>query len=136
MLGGAVLHQAVGRAQHQRHGGLSAEHVVRLGHLVEHLVHGDADEIREMQVDDRLGAGDGRADARADERRLGDRRVKHALGEFVLHAGELAEDAALLGDVLAVDEHTFVGSHLFEHGLASRLAECDDSLTHIGSPHR
>jgi len=29
---------------------------VRLGHLVEHLVHGDADEIREMQVDDRLSA--------------------------------------------------------------------------------
>jgi len=44
---------------------------VRLGHLVEHLVHGDADEIREMQVDDRLGAGDGRADARADVSEIG-----------------------------------------------------------------
>ncbi len=74
---------------------LAAEHVAELGHLVEDLVHADADEIGEHQFGHRPQPGKRRAAGSADDGRLGNRRIDHALGaELRQQALGHAEDAA------------------------------------------
>ena len=70
---------AAGRRDRQRQGGAAAEHVLHLRRLVDDLVQRHADEVHEHEVDDRPQAGDGGADAEADDRLLADRRVDDAL---------------------------------------------------------
>jgi hypothetical protein len=74
---------------------LAAKHVTELRHLVEDLVHADADEVGEHQFGDRAQAGERGAAGGADDRGLGDWRVDHAqLAEARQQPLGHAEDAA------------------------------------------
>ena len=65
---------------------------------------------------------DGGADRDADDHRLGERRVHHAVAaELVEQAVGGQEDAALLADVLAQDDDRLVAAHLLGQRLADRL---------------
>ena len=59
-----------------------AGHERQLGRLVEQLVEADAEEVEVHQLDHGAHAGHGRADAEADDGRLGDRRVAHPVAEL------------------------------------------------------
>ncbi len=66
--------------------------------------------------------GHGRADGRAADGRLGDRRVEHApLAEFLEQAAGGAVRAAVEADVLTHDEDARVALHLLARGLDQRL---------------
>ena len=54
---------------------LAAGEVVELRGLVEDLVHGDADEVEELDLADGADAGDGEADREADSAGLAERAV-------------------------------------------------------------
>ena len=73
------------RAQDHRHFELAAGHVVNLGRLIDHLVHGQRDEIAEHDVHHRAHAGHRRADASPAMPGFGDRRIDDALGAKFLH---------------------------------------------------
>src|SRR5713226_8130087 len=75
VLGGRPARRPQRRAEDDGHLELAARHVVHLGGLVHHLVHGQRDEVAEHHVDDRPHAGHGGAHADAGIAGLGDRRV-------------------------------------------------------------
>ena len=52
---------------------------MNFGGLVDHLVHGQSDEVAEHDVDDRPHAGHGRAYGESGESGFGNRRVEHAV---------------------------------------------------------
>ena len=96
--------------------------VVHLAGDVDELVEAAGDEVRELHLADRPHPLDGGADGAADDRRLGQRRVHHAVGaelvdEAVGHLEGAAEDA----DVLAHHEDALVGAHLLAHRVGDRL---------------
>ena len=62
-----------------RHTDIAARLVVDLGHVVVDLVHTDAEEVSEHELDDRSHTLHGRADAKADEGGLRDGCVPNAL---------------------------------------------------------
>ena len=70
---------ALGHAHDQRHARLAAEHVVDVRGVVDDLVEREQREVDRHQLDDGAQARHRRADAHADDRVLGDRRVAHAL---------------------------------------------------------
>ncbi len=73
---------------------------------------GHADEVGELELDDRPLAHPGRADGGADEALLGDRRVDHALvAELLEEALRDAERPAEVADVLAEQEDALVLAH-------------------------
>ena len=74
LVAGALRHP-----HHHRHLRLAAEHVVDRRHVVDDLVHREQREVDRHQLDDRAQPGHRGADAHADDRVLGDRRVAHAL---------------------------------------------------------
>lgn len=116
--------RAVGRAQDHRHRTLAAEHEPRLGRLVDDGVHGDAAEVHEHDLDDRLEAADGGADGGTDDGRLGDRRVAHPLRpERVEQATRHTEGTARNRHVLAEQNHVGVVAHSVGKCLADRLSE-------------
>ena len=89
-----------------RHADLAAEHVAALGGLVGDLIHGEAGEIDVHDLGDGAQAGHRRADGRADDGGLGDRRVdararrrtfREALGDAI--------GAAVEAHLLAHDDH-------------------------------
>ena len=84
----SVLRAAAGRADRgahdQRDLDRAARHVPELGGVVDDLVHGQEEEVAVLDVDDRPHAHDGRADGRAEEAELGDRRVEHPVGKLLL----------------------------------------------------
>ena len=97
------------RADRQRHLDLAARHVAVLRRLVDDLLERERQEVLVHDLDDRAHARHRRADARADDRHLGDRRVAHALrAELVEQALRDGHRAAHLGDVLAHDEDVVV----------------------------
>ena len=99
-----------------------AHPVVGLAGDVDELVEAAGDEVGELHLGDRAQALDGGADRAADDRRLGQRRVHHALGaELVDEAVGHLEGAAEGADVLAHQEHALVGAHLLAHGVGDRL---------------
>ena len=112
------------RADRQRHLQLPARHVAVLRRLVDDLLHRERQEVLVHDLDDRAHALHRRADAGADDRHLGDRRVADALGaELVEHPLRDAHRAAHLGDVLAHDEDVLVArasprDERVAHGLA------------------
>ena len=64
-------------------------------HLVAHLHHGRPDVIEELNLDDRLEAARGHADAAADDAGLCNRRIEHAiLAVLALQAERRLEDPA------------------------------------------
>ena len=64
------------RAHGERHLGGAAGHERQLGRLVEQLVEADAEEVEVHHLDHRAHPGHRRADAEADDRRLGDRACR------------------------------------------------------------
>ena len=126
VLGGAAAGGAEGGAEHHRHLELAAGHVVRLGGLVDELVHHQRQEVAEHEVDHRTHAGHGGADRHAGEAGFADGRVAHPFGaELLDQAGEHLEGGAGLGDVLAQDEHARVAAHLLGERLVDGLGEGD-----------
>ena len=107
-----------------RHLPLAAGHVVDLGGLVGHLVHDDAQEVAEHDVDDRPHAGHRGADAEAGEAGFRDRRVDDAvLAELVDQAGQHLERRARLGHVLAHEDDLGIAAHFLGDRFLDRVAE-------------
>ena len=105
------------RAHGQRHLRGAAGHERQLRGLVEQLVEADAEEVEVHQLDDGAHARHRRADAEADDRALGDRRVADAIAEAVVQPAREAEHVAAGGDVDPGDEHALVAGELgFERG--------------------
>ena len=103
-----------------RHGEALA--VVHLAGDVHELVEAAGDEVGELHLADRPHARDRGADRRADDRRLGERRVHHArLAELLEEAVGDLERAAERADVLADHEHALVAAHLLAQPLGDRL---------------
>ena len=118
---------AVRRADHHRHAEpvvRAVAHPRRLGHdLVERRV----DEVRELDLGDRPQPVHRGADRRADDHRLGQRRVDDpVVAELGPQAVGREEHAALLADVLAQHDDRLVAAHLLGHALADRLDERPD----------
>ena len=78
----------------QRHLGRPAGHERELRRLVEQLVEADAEEVEVHHLDHGAHPGHGRAHAEADDRRLGDRGVAHAVTEPVGQPPGEPEDVA------------------------------------------
>ncbi len=80
-------------------------------------------EVPGHELDDRLEAGEGRADAHPGEAIFGDRRIDHARrAELIEQALGHFVGALILADLLAHDEHRRIAAHLLGHGVAQRLA--------------
>ena len=106
-----AVHKPIGIRDDQRHAALAAEHVAILRRLVDELVHRAQREIDDAHFDDRAQARERHAHGGAHDRRLGDRRVDHALGaELLLQPAVLREDAAA-SEVLAQRHHVRIGAH-------------------------
>ena len=117
---------AVGAAEDDRAAHLAARHVKRLGGRVDDLVDRLHGEVPGHELDDRLQAREGRADADAGKALFGDRRVDHALGaELVEQALADLVGALVLGDFLAHQEDIAIAAHLFGHRVAQRFAHGD-----------
>ncbi len=115
------------RANRQRHLDLPARHVPMLRRLVDDLLEGKRQEILVHDLDDRPHPLHRRADPRADDRHLRDRRVAHALAAELLEQPlRHAHRAAHLGDVLAHQEHVVVGAHRSRE----RVVDCLSVLHH------
>ncbi len=123
MLGGNAGGGAVRSAEDHRAAHLAARHVEGLGRRIDDVVDRLHGEVPRHELDDRLQAGQRRADAEAGEAVFGDRGVDHAPGaEFLQQPlGDLV-GALIFGDLLAHDEDFRVAPHLFGHGVAQRLA--------------
>ena len=100
--------------------GASAVPVAERRRLVDDLIEAARDEVGELHLGDRPVAAQRGADADADDRRLGNRRVDDAqLAELVVEPLRDAERAAVRADVLAEDEHFRIAPHL----LGERFAD-------------
>jgi hypothetical protein len=66
VLSGRGSSSAGRRPEHQGEGGLSAEHVVNLGHLVDYLIHGSKSEGHHARADDRAKPAARNSDTGAD----------------------------------------------------------------------
>ncbi len=96
-------------ADDERHAHLTARHVPQRRCVVHDLVEGEHAEVDGHHLDDRSHAAERRADSRADEGRLGQRRVADALGsELLEQALADGERAAVAADVLSHQEHARV----------------------------
>src|SRR5579859_7267529 len=123
MLRRQLVAGAVGRADHQRTADLAAEHRADLRGVVDHLIHGDQQEVDRHDLDDRALAEHRRADAGTDEALFGDRRVADAVGaELLEQAGGHLVGAVEYADLLAHYEHASVAVHLLAHRQAQCLA--------------
>ena len=128
MLGGAIGQLSIRCPQHNGHSGLTAEHEPRLCHLVEHLIHCDAEEIRIVHIHHRTGACQRCAPTAADDERLRDRRVDHTVGKLAGQILELAENTALPRNILSHDKHSGIFFHCHSHCLQGCL--CKSYRTH------
>ena len=108
---------------HHRHPRLPVEHVGDRGGVVDDLVERQQGEVDRHQLDDRSQPPHRRADADADDRVLGDRRVADApLTELVEQPFGHLERALEAADVLAHHEDRLVAAHLLGHRVAQRLS--------------
>ena len=118
----AVDAAAIRRAERHRarEGAVRAEaHARRLG---QDLVERREDEVGELDLRHRPQAVDRGADRDADDHRLGQRRVQHAVAaELVVQPVGGEEDAALLAHVLAQHDDRVVAAHLLCERRANRL---------------
>ena len=123
VLGGDARGGAVRPAEHDRAAHLAARHVKRLGGGIDQLVHRLHGEVEGHELDDRLQAGERRADAQTGKAVFGDRRVDHALvAELLQQSLRHLVGALIFGDLLAHHEHVLVAPHLLGHGVAQRFA--------------
>ena len=111
MLRGELAPGSGGHPDHQRNVELSARHVLQRRRVVEDLVECEQAEVDGHDLDDRPHAAQRGADPGADERRLRQRRVAHALGAELLEQ-PLAhrEAAAVPTDILAHEEDAVIAS--------------------------
>ena len=111
-------------AARQPHGDRDGEAhaVARLARDIDELVEPARDEVRKLHLADRAHPDDARPDRGADDPRLGQRRVHHALRAELVDepVGDL-EGAAEDPDVLAHQEHALVLAHLAAQAVADRL---------------
>ena len=113
-------------ADHERDADLLLRQEPVLRRLVDEAVHRERQEVAEHDLDDRPEAVHRRAERRARERQLGDRRVEDALrAVLVVEARRRREDAAGDGDVLAEEDHALVGGELLVERVADRGAKGD-----------
>ena len=137
VLGSAAASHAVGSTQDQRNLCLAAEHIAGLGHLVEHFVHANADEVGKVHIHDRTRTGQGSTYAAADDERLRDRSIHYTAGELMTQALELAENTTLTRQVFAHDEYFRVFLHFFFHGFQGSLGKTNFThVQHLLSLHR
>jgi hypothetical protein len=88
------------------------------------LLHTDRDEVHELDFTDGAHPGQRRADARAGDARLADRRVDHAVRTVGLQQPRRhAERAAINAHVLADDEYALVLRHHLRQRLTQRLSD-------------
>ena len=110
---------AARRADDDRDGGTSSVPIMESRRLVDDLIEAARDEVGELHLGDRPVAAQRGADADADDRRLGNRRVEDAqLAELVVEPLCDAERAAVRADVLAEDEDFRIAPHLLGEGFA------------------
>ena len=110
-------------AHDERDAQLATRHVAQRGGVVDHLIECEQAEVDRHHLDDGPHAAEGGSDPRADEARLGERRVADALGaELVEQAEADGEGAAIAADVLPHQEDALVGGERVAqrsaHGLA------------------
>ena len=97
---------------------------MELRRLVEDLVHRHADEVEELQLDDRADPGDREADPEADGGRLAERTVADDLAaEALPEPARNAERASVGADVLPEVDHQLVAGERLGDGAVDRLAE-------------
>ena len=121
MLRGGGAPHADRLAHHQRHARLAAEHVARLGGLVDELVHRAEREIGEAHLDDRPRAHHGGADRGAHDAGLRDRRVGDALRPELLDEALVLAEHAAAAEVLADRPDRRVAPHLLGERQPRRL---------------
>src|SRR5947209_6391049 len=119
-----LVGDAVAASKGDRNLKLPAGHVADVGGVVYELIEADERERPAHKLDDRPQAQRGRADAKAGESRLADRRIDHALGaELVEHSlGDLV-GAVVLGDFLSHQEYILIALHLLNHRGAESFSE-------------
>ena len=136
------------RPDHQRALGLAAEHVAQLGALVEDLVHAAAEEVDKHQLGDRAQPGRGRADCRADESGLGNRRVQDAVATELLDQAlgdahrtapgvvvDQVIDLRAAGDIFAHQDDARVLAHRHAHRFVDRIADRSSSRVSSSGNH-
>ena len=126
MLAAVALAGADGRADDERNLCLGARHVVPLARLVRDLVRGHQREVHVHELDHRPEADDRGPDGRAADARLGDRRVEDAIPpERLEEPLRELERAAVVRDVLPVEENAAVAGHLLRERVADGIAVGD-----------
>ena len=124
-------------AHHQRHARLAAQHEAEFRRLIDQHVHGQRHEIENLDLHDGAHAGDGGADAAADEGGFRDRRVAHALfSEALDQPFRHLEDAAGQADILAHEEHAVVALHFAVDRFVQRFDEGDFAVGARSGLHR
>ncbi len=143
MLGGELATGTGGGAHDERHVELTAGHVQERGRRVHDLVEREQAEVHRHDLDDRTHPAERRPDPCTDEARFRQRRVADPVAsEFLVQALRDGVRAAVVGDVLAHDEHPVVMgerlaqrlSHRFPIGHRRRLAHGHTSSTSSWSP--
>jgi hypothetical protein len=90
------------------------------------LIHADGEEIGELNLRDGAHTGDGGASRRANDDRLGDRRIPYPVfPELVDHSDTDAEGAPVDADILAHEKHVVALAHLLAHRLTDRFGVGD-----------
>ena len=120
--------RAGGHTDRQGNPRLAAAHIARLRHLVHQLVAGHRHEVAEHDLDDGAQARHGRAQPRADDRRLADGGVAHAILPEQLH--QIAADPpnpTERAHILADENDVGIAFHFLAHGFVDGLAVCDCS---------
>ena len=108
-------------------GTAAAPPVADLRGVVHELIEAGRDEVVELHLADRPLPGERRADADAEHRALGERRVDDAIAELLEQRPQQQKRVAVLpADVLAVDEDARIGAQRVadaeHHGLEERAA--------------
>ena len=115
----------------------AAPPVADLRGVVHQLVEAGGDEVVELHLADRPLAGERRADADAEHRALGERRVDDPIAELCEQRPQQQERVAVrAADVLAEDEDARIGAQRVAHARASRLRETCCPARSNGGPAR
>src|SRR6202049_905770 len=97
---------------------------MNFGGLIDHLVHGQRNEIAEHDIDDRTKAGHGCTDSNASKASFGNWGIHYSLGAKFLHQpGEEFERRTRLRHIFADDADARVAAHLFRQCLTHGLSE-------------
>src|ERR1700722_2570637 len=97
---------------------------MNFGGLVDHLVHGQGNEVAKHDVDYRTHSGHGRANGKSGEAGFGNWSIEDALfAEFLEQTGENFEGSSGLGYVFAENEDCAIAAHFFRQRLANGLRE-------------